>query len=274
MHLPPQAEEDSPLPVVVNFHGAGSNAWQQCQYTGMNATANRYGFIVLYPNGTGVFAGQRQLLTFNAGVCCGAAMRNKVDDVGLTEAILTVLEEKTAIDAKRIFATGMSNGGMMAHRLASDSTQVAAVASVAGQLAVTRFHPSRPVSVMEFHSVDDRRAVFDGRTPRARFHTGLPPVQTGIDRWVVHNECPQTPTISEAISGTPGSLNEGQTVTRIAYGPGREGAEVVLLRFTGVGHVWPGALTSVPLLLGRATSLLDANEVMWAFFVAHPLSPD
>ena len=120
----------------------------------MNATANRYGFIVLYPNGTGVFAGQRQLLTFNAGVCCGAAMRNKVDDVGLTEAILTVLEEKTAIDAKRIFATGMSNGGMMAHRLASDSTQVAAVASVAGQLAVD---PVPPVEAGVGDGVPQRR---------------------------------------------------------------------------------------------------------------------
>jgi len=274
LHLPPQARKGSPLPVVVNFHGAGSNAWQQCQYTSMNATANRHGFVVVYPNGTGVHPRQRQLLTFNAGVCCGAAMRHDVDDVGFIEAVLSVLGEKTALDDRRCFATGMSNGGMMAHRMAADSARIAAVASVAGQLAVSRFHPSRPVSVMEFHSVDDRRAVFDGRTPRARFHTGLPPVQAGIDRWVAHNECRQTPTVSDTVLGAPGSLNEGQTVTRVSYGPGRSGAEVVLYRFTGVGHVWPGSLTSLPILLGRATTLLDANEIMWAFFDAHPLSSD
>jgi len=272
VHVPPQAGEGSPLPVVVNFHGAGSNAAQQCQYTGMNVTANRHGFIVVYPNGTGILARQRQLLSFNAGVCCGAAMRNKVDDVAFTEAVVSVLGEKIAVDPHRLYATGMSNGGMMAHRMAVDSSKIAAVASVAGQLAVTWFRPSKPVSVMEFHSIDDRRAVFDGRTLRARLHTGLPPVQTGIDRWVVHNECRQTPTTSKAITGTMGSVNEGQTVTTVTYGPGRDGTEVVLYRFTGVGHVWPGSLTSLPLLLGRATTLVDANEIMWAFFSAHPLA--
>jgi polyhydroxybutyrate depolymerase len=275
VHVPPQALEDFPLPVVVNFHGGGSNATQQRQYSGMDATADRYGFIVVYPNGTGVIPEQRRLLTFNAGGCCPPATRNNVDDVGFTETILSVLGEKIGVDARRLYATGMSNGGMMAHRMAVDSPRIAAVASVAGQLNVTSFRPSRPVSVMEFHSVDDRRAFFDyGRgvqSPGSRLRNRFPPVQTGIDQWVAHNECPHTPVVGETVTGAPGSFNEGQTVTKISYGPGRDGAEVMLYKFTGVGHVWPGSPTSLPRLLGRATTLVDANETMWLFFAAHPL---
>ena len=274
VHVPPQALDDSPLPVVVNFHGGGSNAQQQCQYSGMNATADRHGFIVVYPNGTGVMPGQRRLLTFNAGGCCPPATRNSVDDVGFTETILSVLGEKIGVDPHRLYATGMSNGGMMAHRMAVDSSRIAAVASVAGQLNVKSFRPSRPVSVMEFHSVDDRRAVYEGglgsRPSGNRFR--FPPVQTGIDQWVAHNECPHTPVIAETLTGAPGSLNEGQTVIKIAYGPGQDGAELVLYKFTGVGHVWPGSAMSLPILLGRATTLVDANETMWQFFAAHPLA--
>jgi polyhydroxybutyrate depolymerase len=272
LHLPSQVRDDEPMPVVVNFHGSGSNASQQRQVSGMNISADRHGYIVIYPNGTGLVSPQRQLLSFNAGGCCGAAMRRGVDDVGFTEAILAVVGEKLAVDRNRFYATGMSNGGMMAHRMAVDSPRIAAVASVAGQLTVTSFRPSHPVSVMEFHSVDDRWARFEGRTDGSRMRPSYPSVQRGIDEWVAHNECPAEPHVGETIVGAAGSANEGQSVTRLTYGPGAEGTEVVLYRFSGVGHVWPGSLMSLPWLTGRPTTLLDANEVMWAFFSAHSLS--
>jgi len=275
VHMPPQVLDDVPLPVVVNFHGSASRALQQRLFSGMDVTADRHGFIVIYPNGTGLFPGQRRFLAFNAGGCCPPATWNNADDVGFTEAILSVLQEKTLVDVRRIYATGMSNGGMMAHRMAVESPRIAAVASVAGQLAVT-CRPSRPVSVMEFHSVDDPTALYEGRKARQlggiRVRTHYPPVQAGIDQWVAHNDCPPTPVIGETLASNPGSLDEGQTVTKITYGPGQNGTEVVLYRFTGSGHVWPGSPMSLPMLMGRATSLIDANEAMWQFFTAHPLS--
>jgi len=275
VHVPPQARAESPLPLVLNFHGAGSNATQQRQYTAMNASADRHGYLVVYPDGTGILPGQRRFLTFNAGGCCPPASNKDVDDVGFTEAILTIMGDKTPIDVERIYATGMSNGGMMAHRLAAESSRIAAVASVAGQLNLTCFHPPKPVSVLEFHSIDDPRALYDARgltwAKEARMRR-LPPVEWGIDRWVAHNQCSPTPAISDPITGPPGSLDDGQTLTKLRYGPGRDGTEVVLYRFSGVGHVWPGAATFMPRWLGRSTTLVDANEVMWAFFAAHPFS--
>ena len=90
---------------------------------------------------------------------------------------------------------------------------------------------------------------------------------------MAHNECPPTPLIGETVTGPPGSLDEGQTLTKITYGPGRGGAEVILYKFTGVGHVWPGAATFMPRWLGLSTTPVDSNEVMWQFFATHPLSP-
>jgi len=148
VHIPPQALEGAPLPVVVNFHGMGNSGAQQRSYSGMDVTADRHGFIVVYPNGTGLVPGQRRLLSFDAGGCCPPATGSNVDDVGFTEAVLSALGEKFDVDARRLYATGMSNGGMMAHRMAVESPRIAAVASVAGQLAVTSFRPSRPVSVI------------------------------------------------------------------------------------------------------------------------------
>jgi polyhydroxybutyrate depolymerase len=229
----------------------------------------------VYPDGTGVRPGQRMFLTFNAGRCCPPATRNNVDDVGFTHAIIDLLRQRLPVDGRRIYATGMSNGGMMAHRLAAESSLVAAVAPVAGQLNVATFAPRRPVPVLEFHSVDDTRARYGGggtsAPHRARFPQ-FPPVEEGMARWAAHNGCPPKPVVSPTITGARGTINEGQTLTVHSYGPGRGGAEVILYKFTGVGHVWPGSTSSLPILLGRPTTLADANEVMWRFFAAHPLA--
>jgi len=276
VYVPRGGGRGGPRPLVLNFHGGGSNAVQQQRYSGMNTTADRHGFVVAYPDGTGAIPGQRRLLTFNAGGCCPPATRNRVDDVGFAEAIVADVEQHVPLDPRRIYAAGMSNGGMMAHRLAAESGRVAAVASVAGQLNLEPFAPRRPVSVMEFHSVDDARARYEGTSRNAFFGSRrrlrFPPVQQGIDRWVATNGCPPTPVVGETIAGAPTSMNEGQTATRFTYGPGRDESEVVLWRLTGAGHVWPGSTRNLPRLLGRPTTLVDANEEIWAFFAAHPAS--
>jgi len=102
----------------------------------MDKLADRETFVAVYPNGTGRFG--NRLLTWNAGACCAYAMSNNVDDVGFVRALVTKLTESIPIDRRRIYATGLSNGAMMSHRLAAEAADlIAAIAPVAGGMVVS-----------------------------------------------------------------------------------------------------------------------------------------
>lgn len=130
VHVPPKYDSKQPTPAVLAFHGGGSNAEQVVRFCGLNEKADRESFIVVYPNGTGRV---ERMLTWNGGNCCADAMLNNVDDVGFTRSLLDDLATVTNVDAKRIFATGISNGGIMCYRLASElSDRIAATGGSAG----------------------------------------------------------------------------------------------------------------------------------------------
>ena len=276
VHVPPHASEAA-LPLILNFHGGGGEAEGQRDHSQMSPVANREGFIVAYPNGTGVF--RNRLLTWNAGTCCGYAMKNRVDDVGFVLALIDDLATKTPIDRKRVYATGHSNGAMMAYRLAVDAgDRIAAIAPVAGAMVVTDFHPSRPMAIMHFHSVDDPRALYHGGLgppfPMTNNRVMHPDVETMLAQWRAFDRCPADAQIAPTISGKPGSLDDGIAATKYTWGPCAAGTEVVLWKITGAGHTWPGGKQGIfPKLLGRGTTLIDANEEMWRFFSRYSL-PD
>ena len=160
VHVPPKYDPKKPTPVVLAFHGGGSNAEQMIKFCGLNETADKHGFIVVYPSGTGRL---EKLLTFNGGNCCGYAMTNRVDDVACTRALLDDLAKVVNVDPKRVYATGMSNGAIMSYRLASElSDRIAAIAPVGGPMGTETCSPKRPVSVIHFHGKDDEFAPFKG----------------------------------------------------------------------------------------------------------------
>src|ERR1700693_1294228 len=96
VHVPKSYDGAKPFPVVLAFHGGGSNAEQMVRFCGLNDKADKAGFIVVYPNGTGRL---ERLLTWNGGNCCGYAMLNKVDDVAFTKALLDDLAKVAKVDA-------------------------------------------------------------------------------------------------------------------------------------------------------------------------------
>jgi polyhydroxybutyrate depolymerase len=95
VRVPPKYDANQPTPVVLCFHGGGSNAEQTVRFCGLNEKADKEGFIVVYPNGTGLL----NRLTFNGGNCCGYAMQNKVDDVAFVRALLDDLSKVVNVDA-------------------------------------------------------------------------------------------------------------------------------------------------------------------------------
>jgi len=140
VHVPKSYDAANPTPVVVVFHGGGGNPESMVRLTGMNAKSDEAGSIVVYPFGTGMLADT--LLTFNRGGCCGYAMQRKIDDVGFTRALLDDLATVATVDSKRVFATGLSNGGIMSHYVASElSDRIAAIAPVGGPLMMDAPNP-------------------------------------------------------------------------------------------------------------------------------------
>jgi polyhydroxybutyrate depolymerase len=259
--------------VVLNFHGGGAHARAQQAYARMDALADRKGFLVVYPDGTGPV--RERFLTWNAGTCCGAAAGAQVDDVSFVRALLDDLAERHAYDPTRVYATGLSNGAMMSYRLAAElSERIAAIAPVAGSMALARFSPARAVPVLHIHSVDDGRALYGGGLGAPYPLTGTrvlhPPVEERLAQWARTNGCGAEPVAGERREWQS-PAGASHTATRYAYP--RCKAETVLWKLTGAGHVWPGGvLDYLPWLLGAGTRVIDANEEMWRFFSRHRLA--
>lgn len=266
----PERGRDRERPLVLAFHGGGGNAPGFRDYAGLNAVADREGFIVVYPNGTGPL--RTTLLTFHAGNnCCGPALRQKVDDVGFAVAMIEDVAKRERIDRRRVYATGHSNGAIMAYRLAAERADlIAAIAPVAGAMSVDHFAPSRPVPAMHIHSVDDPRALYSGGVgppfPGTDNRVTHAPVESAVGQWVRHNGCRATPVAAETRRGNAGAPDASHTATRLTYTPCSSGADVVLWKLTGAGHGWPGGPSPVrEQLSGPRTTVVNAAEEIWAF---------
>ncbi len=153
LHIPKAVKAGVAAPLVLDFHGFTSDKVQQRWLSGFLHESDARGFIVAHPNGYGAAR------SWNAGAfCCGQAVAEKLDDVGLAKAIVQQIAGKVCVDAKRVYATGISNGGMLSHRLACEASSVfAAVAPVAGRIdiPIASCAPGRPVSVIAFHGNND-----------------------------------------------------------------------------------------------------------------------
>lgn len=252
-NLPP-----GPRPLVLVFHGGGGNGSSVARMSGMSAVADRRGFIVAYPNGSGRFG---RALTWNVGNCCGYALDHQVDDIGFVSDLIDTLMATLPVDPKRVYATGISNGGMLSYRVGCElAGKVAAIAPVAGALD-GECHPAAPVSVAAFHGTDDQHVLFDGGESRSRVdpHPRTDrPVRETVAFWAEHDRCSRKKTDTVA-SG----------VTLETWGGCADGTEVSLYVLRGFGHAWPGGRRGSPWGDSPRASI-DASEAMWTFFREHP----
>ena len=284
LHVPPAAASGRPLPLVLNLHGATQNAQLEEITSGMDPNADQNGYLVAYPDGTRIskvltpdpVAKQAQY-GWNAGQCCGLPVTKNINDVGFLLKVIADVAARTPVDLRRVYMTGISNGGMMAYAMAAEASgHVAAISSISGQVEIPTIHPTRAVPTLEFHSINDPVAKWNGvpnRNPRLRLS-----VMEGIDQWVKADGCATTAHHAAPIVGAPGTISAGETATLVTYTHCRAGTEVELWRFTGSGHVWPGSTlntgppdTWILSGVGRGTVLVNADEAMWQFFRRYSL---
>jgi polyhydroxybutyrate depolymerase len=168
VYVPPGYDPARATPVVLVFHGGGGHAENARMMTGFDAVADAAGFIVVYPNGTGRLPDR--LLTWNGGRCCGYALEQNVDDVGFVRALLADLGTVVNVDARRIYAAGMSNGAIMSYRLACELADViAAIGPVAATQNLDACTPARPVPVLHIHGDADKHAPYAAASARNRW---------------------------------------------------------------------------------------------------------
>jgi polyhydroxybutyrate depolymerase len=269
VHVPPQYNPQHPTPVVLVLHGACTNGPITAFYTGLNRTADANNFIAVYPNGTGL---QNAALFWNSG---GRDRQNYLgrtppDDVKFLGKVLDDLGTVATVDPKRIYATGISNGGMMCYRLAGElSDRIAAIAPIAGTLCQDNVHLKRPVPVLHFHGTDDKLVPYDGSRSAAQELLHAKSVDDTIRTWAKLDGCPEKPRVEDL----PNKIDDGTTVTRYTYGPGTAGSEVVLIKITGGGHNWPDRPipAAMQTMLGKPTHQISANDLLWDFFDKHPM---
>lgn len=258
---PGLAQTGRKLPLVLVLHGGGGNAEITERMTGFTAKAENEGFIVVYPEGSSRF--KDKLLTWNAGHCCGYALDNKVDDVGFISALIDKLLRDYPVDPRRVYATGISNGGMMSHRLGIALPQkMAAIASVVGALFGDEKTPAQPVSALMINGMLDKSVPYRGGPPGGRFPGAWDgaPVKAAIAQaefWAQANRCAADPILEE----------RGPVISRQYRCPGGKAVELRLLRDTG--HTWPGGQRGFRGADDPGSSL-NATDVIWDFFKAHP----
>jgi polyhydroxybutyrate depolymerase len=245
VHVPKSFDGSKPTPLLLNFHGRMSTASQEELISKTTTKSDAAGFVVVYPDGIGQ--------TWNAGLCCGQAQADGIDDVAFTRALLDEIERKICVDAKRVFATGLSNGAFMVQRLACElSDRIAAIGPVAGQLLSSPCAPSRPVPVMHFHGDADPIVSYQGTF-------GMQGAQASTKAWATRNGCGATPAQTYAKGDATCATYSGCT----------SGADVTLCTIAGGGHTWPGGMP-IP-GLGKTSQDIDATDAMWDFFSKHPM---
>jgi polyhydroxybutyrate depolymerase len=253
--VPPSLDRTRPAPLVISLHGAGGWAAMQRDVTGWNRVADAHGFIVAYPSGNG--RGPR-VWNVNRGP---GLMR----DVRFISDLIDTVQQDHTIDASRIYANGLSNGGGMSFVLSCTLGHRLAGVGLVGSAQSLPFGwcpDPRPMPMISIHGTADRLTRYDGGLAWVAPHP-FPAVPAFTASWAARNRCAAQP-VDERVA---------VDVVRRSYAHCANDASVVLYTIEGGGHTWPGGAELME-WLGPTNRSIHASTEMWAFFRAHRLRPE
>jgi polyhydroxybutyrate depolymerase len=243
----------SPAPLVVMLHGGFGSGTQAEGAYGWDAEADAHHFLVAYPDGVNH--------AWNVGGgCCGTPAGSGVDDSAFIAAMVTQLRGELSLDPARLYATGISNGGMLAYHLACTSKLFAAI----GPDSATQLGPCpapAAVSVIHIHGTADHNIPYDGGPGTGPARIDGPSVASVISAWRTTDHC-----------AAPSRTVAGVVTTSMAACADARAVELITI--AGAGHQWPGGVSHPAeerlLHLDPPSSALNATDVIWNFFAAHP----
>ena len=260
LYVPSSYTAGTPLPLLLVLHGKGGSAEGVAEMTGFSGLAEEQNFIALYPNGL------EQQWNFVKDPPGYTRMRQ--DDVGFLLELVDEITRQYAVDDRRIYVTGFSNGGFMTQRLACSAPErFAAFASVGGAgfggLDALCQTPSA-LSLMLMHGTKDTVVPWSGHTRRR-----LESVTETFAFWSIYTGCN-----GDLTETSLPQMTIITSVTLIVAGC-PDGNELLLYKIEGGGHNWPGAegfLSSE--VAGNVTMDIQASEVIWEFFSRHSRADD
>lgn len=252
IYVPAIYDGTTPVPLVFNFHGYGSDFIEQEQYGDFRAIADTANFILVHPNGTPDNFGTNSWNTFG---------NSSTNDIGFIANLIDSLKQTYNIDTTAIYSTGMSNGGFMSYELACQlSERIAAVASVTGSITTSYLalcNAQHPMPVMQIHGTNDGTVDYNGTFI-------FEPIESVINYWIQFNNC-DTNAVFNAIPDVV--TTDNCTAEHYVYPNGNNGVEVEFYKIINGGHSWPGA----PLNLNTTNMDFQANQEIWRFFRKYKL---
>jgi len=265
VHVPSGYRPEVATPLVIAIHGAFSTAKTFEKETGFSKLGDKESFIVIYPNGIGIFG---WLQHWNAGHCCGKAAADDVDDIGFIVEVITDVSRFLNVDQGRIYMVGFSNGGMFTHRFGAErSHRLAAIAPLAGSIggrpgpeaSLWRTPPAdTPLPVILFHGRSDEKVPYlggpVGGKPGEREYLSA---QESALFWANGNGCVSPPRREK---------RNGGAVGLDTWDDCEKGAQVLLYTLKDYGHVWPGRYFTDNLKPENPMHGFDAAEIIWRFF--------
>jgi polyhydroxybutyrate depolymerase len=242
--------------VILAFHPGFATAQGFAENTGLSIRAGRAGFVVVYPQGYG--------RSWNAGDCCGPAMRQGIDDVAFVQAVLADLASVMKVDPQHVFATGFSNGAKMAYRLACElSERMAAIAAVGAAMSMSdsACRPTQPIAVLHIHGMADGWGPFYGGPSSHKLAGEQRSIPETIRFWLHQNGC----------TAATRTTYRHSAAMCTAHSDCQEHAQVALCTIEGMGHQWPGGKVVFPRIFGPGTADISATDMLVEFFLSHPM---
>lgn len=268
VHVPRAYDPAKAAPLVIVLHGCDVGPALMNYLTRFNALSNREGFIVVYPKGLH----HRWNSELNAKGYPG--YKEPVDDVGFVGRVLDEVERTYRIDSRRVYVTGASNGGMLAHMVACGlSDRIAAAAPVIAtltEIAAKKYRPSRPIPILMIDGTKDPLVKWQGGALLKNNEGRALSVDATVDFWKRHDACEPAP---ERTFLPHRGTKHWTRAWRDVYKGETPDSEVVLYTVEGGGHTWPGgALFQLQCRLGHVNRDFSATDVIWEFFKRHPKS--